>query len=191
LAKAAIAASRDSARSREPVVRFLASEGFLMLGRIGLHDSAPTLEVDRCTWDVAQTLPVSRVINDPHLLAIHPRDREGRDGYYCGQGKKKPAHCENPPFPTLTRPNLLGGCNATWASAKSSSIARYRDAELTSLCLYVLSPQPAPARLMAFPGRSRIGPATSGRNGLANSARAYCRRQDLANAAIAASRVSA
>jgi hypothetical protein len=42
---------------------------------------------------------VSRVINDPHLLAIHPQDREDRDGYYRGQSKKKPAHYENSPFP--------------------------------------------------------------------------------------------
>ncbi len=69
-----------------------------MLGCTGLYDLAPTLEVERCTWGVAhsQTLPVSRVINDPHLLAIHPRDCEGRDGHYRGQGKKKPAHCESP-----------------------------------------------------------------------------------------------
>ena len=52
----------------------LSSDSLLMLGGNGLYHLGATLQVERRARVVAgsYTLPVSAVINDPYLLAIHP-----------------------------------------------------------------------------------------------------------------------
>jgi hypothetical protein len=52
----------------------LSSDSLLILGGTALYHPAATLQVERCALSVAgsHTLPVSMVINDPHLLAIYP-----------------------------------------------------------------------------------------------------------------------
>jgi hypothetical protein len=73
--------SRDRSRSEvasphTPPHRWprLSSDSLLILGGTALYHPAATLQVERCALSVAgsHTLPVSMVINDPHLLAIYP-----------------------------------------------------------------------------------------------------------------------
>jgi hypothetical protein len=56
-----------------PRLQRLPSDSLLMLDRSSLYQPSATLQVQGCALSVAgsHTLPVSMVINDPYLLAIH------------------------------------------------------------------------------------------------------------------------